>query len=204
MISAEKKYQFPTKIAQIHKIMKSKSLSSSIRTRQTADQSNHMYHSKAWTSATNVSWGLQISMLRDARGITNISGTQKDEKKECQKTAANRTANISPCHKMQGDFFSCLFCYCPLYALGRSCGGIKDGTKCCDAKKIAERGWRARKRGKKAASHRPKFSQYSPSLFLTLAFSCIFLHILSRKRQPGEGMERSWKKEKKRKKYTKI
>lgn len=43
----------------------------------------------------------------------------------------------SPATRCRGIFFSCLFCYCPLYALGRSCGGnfnyLKDGTKCCDA-----------------------------------------------------------------------
>lgn len=44
-----------------------------------------------------------------------------------------------PCHevKKQGEF-NCLFCYCPLYALGDGCGGnfiynekgIKDCTNC--------------------------------------------------------------------------
>lgn len=44
-----------------------------------------------------------------------------------------------PCHKgMDRDQFSCLFCYCPLYALGERCGGnfkytekgIKDCSNC--------------------------------------------------------------------------
>ena len=45
-----------------------------------------------------------------------------------------------PCHKTDDpENFNCLFCYCPLYALGRGCGGnfrytekgIKDCTNCC-------------------------------------------------------------------------
>ena len=44
-----------------------------------------------------------------------------------------------PCHKTEHpEDFNCLFCYCPLYALGRRCGGnctytengIKDCTAC--------------------------------------------------------------------------
>lgn len=44
-----------------------------------------------------------------------------------------------PCHPApDGQEFNCLFCYCPLYVLGRNCGGnftylengIKDCSKC--------------------------------------------------------------------------
>ena len=44
-----------------------------------------------------------------------------------------------PCHEnADPETFSCLFCYCPLYALGDQCGGsftytengIKDCSKC--------------------------------------------------------------------------
>ena len=44
-----------------------------------------------------------------------------------------------PCHEhADPETFSCLFCYCPLYALGENCGGsftstengIKDCSKC--------------------------------------------------------------------------
>lgn len=28
-----------------------------------------------------------------------------------------------PCHDMPADQLNCLFCYCPLYALGEGCGG---------------------------------------------------------------------------------
>lgn len=41
-----------------------------------------------------------------------------------------------PCHKnADPETFSCLFCYCPLYALGDQCGGqftyTEDGIKDC-------------------------------------------------------------------------
>jgi len=44
-----------------------------------------------------------------------------------------------PCHKTdQPETFNCLFCYCPLYMLGKDCGGnfrytaqgIKDCSQC--------------------------------------------------------------------------
>lgn len=48
----------------------------------------------------------------------------------------NRECEYFPCHKTdRGDEFSCLFCYCPLYALGKNCGGnyryTADGIKDC-------------------------------------------------------------------------
>lgn len=51
----------------------------------------------------------------------------------------NKQCEYFPCHKTEHpDEFSCLFCYCPLYALGKNCGGnfsfttegIKDCSKC--------------------------------------------------------------------------
>ena len=50
----------------------------------------------------------------------------------------NKDCKYFPCHKTDGDDFNCLFCYCPLYALGNRCGGnfrynekgIKDCTNC--------------------------------------------------------------------------
>lgn len=51
----------------------------------------------------------------------------------------NRACEYFPCHP-GGDpeNFNCLFCYCPLYALGRDCGGnfsytekgVKDCSRC--------------------------------------------------------------------------
>jgi Zn-finger protein len=51
----------------------------------------------------------------------------------------HRECEYFPCHKgADVDSFNCLFCYCPLYALGDSCGGsfiytsegIKDCSRC--------------------------------------------------------------------------
>lgn len=51
----------------------------------------------------------------------------------------NTSCEYFPCHKgADKDGFSCLFCYCPLYALGDQCGGnfhytengIKDCSNC--------------------------------------------------------------------------
>ena len=48
----------------------------------------------------------------------------------------NRACEHFPCHKGLGeDVFNCLFCYCPLYLLGRDCGGnfkyLPSGIKSC-------------------------------------------------------------------------
>ncbi len=51
----------------------------------------------------------------------------------------NKACEYFPCHKTEDpENFSCLFCYCPLYALGEECGGhfkytakgIKDCSDC--------------------------------------------------------------------------
>lgn len=51
----------------------------------------------------------------------------------------NRECEFFPCHPgADPEKFSCLFCYCPLYALGDRCGGsfvyldngIKDCSRC--------------------------------------------------------------------------
>lgn len=51
----------------------------------------------------------------------------------------HRQCEYFPCHKgANPETFSCLFCYCPLYALGDQCGGnfqytetgIKDCSGC--------------------------------------------------------------------------
>ncbi len=52
---------------------------------------------------------------------------------------SHRECEFFPCHEgADPENFNCLFCYCPLYALGRACGGnfrytgsgIKDCTNC--------------------------------------------------------------------------
>ena len=48
----------------------------------------------------------------------------------------NRECEYFPCHKgADPEKFNCLFCFCPLYALGEQCGGnytyTEEGIKDC-------------------------------------------------------------------------
>lgn len=52
---------------------------------------------------------------------------------------SHKECEYFPCHKVKDkETFNCLFCYCPLYALGPECGGnfkygesgIKDCSDC--------------------------------------------------------------------------
>lgn len=52
---------------------------------------------------------------------------------------SHKKCEYFPCHEgADADNFNCLFCYCPLYALGKNCGGnfkitskgIKDCSEC--------------------------------------------------------------------------
>lgn len=50
----------------------------------------------------------------------------------------NRSCEYFPCHAgADSETFNCIFCYCPLYALGERCGGCytytEDGIKDCSA-----------------------------------------------------------------------
>lgn len=50
----------------------------------------------------------------------------------------NTACEFFPCHKTEKpEDFNCLFCYCPLYVLGRDCGGnftyTENGIKDCSA-----------------------------------------------------------------------
>ena len=48
----------------------------------------------------------------------------------------NKECEMFPCHTgVPEESFNCLFCYCPLYALGEACGGCftytREGIKNC-------------------------------------------------------------------------
>ena len=48
----------------------------------------------------------------------------------------NKECEYFPCHETdKPEEFNCLFCYCPLYHLGKDCGGnfyyTKNGVKSC-------------------------------------------------------------------------
>lgn len=56
----------------------------------------------------------------------------------------NRKCEFFPCHTCGNpENFSCLFCYCPLYALGNRCGGnfsyLENGIKDCSGCLIPHR-----------------------------------------------------------------
>jgi len=56
--------------------------------------------------------------------------------KEAYRFFSHRDCEFFPCHKgIEEKDFNCLFCYCPLYALGEDCGGnfcyTPEGIKDC-------------------------------------------------------------------------
>ncbi len=64
---------------------------------------------------------------------------KKKVSKNSYRFFCNKECQYFPCHKTEDlDNFNCLFCYCPLYALGDKCGGnfrylpsgIKDCSNC--------------------------------------------------------------------------
>lgn len=60
----------------------------------------------------------------------------KEIKTENFKFTQHRTCEFFPCHETKKpEEFNCLFCYCPLYALGENCGGnfkyLDNGVKDC-------------------------------------------------------------------------
>ena len=57
--------------------------------------------------------------------------------KNSSKYFKNEECEFFPCHKVEGEYFNCMFCCCPLFPLGDKCGGnfvyIEDGIKDCSA-----------------------------------------------------------------------
>lgn len=61
---------------------------------------------------------------------------RKDIKTENFKFFSHKECEYFPCHKIDSnEDFNCIFCYCPLYALGNQCGGnftyTEKGIKNC-------------------------------------------------------------------------
>lgn len=66
----------------------------------------------------------------------NLPGDKPNWVGKCYSFFQNRQCEYFPCHKTQReDDFNCMFCYCPLFALGEDCGGnfryTKRGDKDC-------------------------------------------------------------------------
>lgn len=68
-----------------------------------------------------------------------MSRKDKNIKEKKYSFFSHKECEYFPCHKTNDpDNFNCLFCYCPLYALGDRCGGdfrytdrgVKDCTNC--------------------------------------------------------------------------
>ena len=73
--------------------------------------------------------------------MSNETSGYEPPKTENFKFFSHRQCEYFPCHQLKGGMaeedFYCLFCYCPLYALGEDCGGnftyykgVKDCTDC--------------------------------------------------------------------------
>lgn len=61
---------------------------------------------------------------------------EKTEEQKQYRFFSHRQCEYFPCHPTQNpEEFNCLFCYCPLYALGDKCGGnfryLENGIKDC-------------------------------------------------------------------------
>lgn len=73
----------------------------------------------------------------------SVEGAAEDE--SASPFFANRACEFFPCHDdVDPDEFNCLFCYCPLYALGPRCGGdfeyLPSGVKSCMNCSVPHRG----------------------------------------------------------------
>ena len=77
----------------------------------------------------------------------------------------NRECEYFPCHKgADPERFSCLFCYCPLYALGEKCGGSFRYTD----KGIKD--FQRRKRPEPTRiSSQPRYDRFDTSPYLSLS-----------------------------------
>jgi|GEM_PF-23508 len=91
---------------------------------------------------------------RPSTGVDGRSGSAPTEVKDVASAAQvregssffqNRACEYFPCHEgVPESEFNCLFCYCPLYALGPDCGGncsyTERGRKNCAACALPHRG----------------------------------------------------------------
>ena len=83
--------------------------------------------------------GSYSAFFRDADGGNAAAADGGTEVPPAYQFIQNRACEYFPCHKgVAEEDFNCLFCYCPLYALGDRCGGnfryldsgVKDCTNC--------------------------------------------------------------------------
>lgn len=79
-----------------------------------------------------------VEIVPELSNIKTIDGEKQEDCKRPNdsKFFCNKDCEFFPCHPADDtDNFNCLFCYCPLYALGDKCGGnfrfTEDGVKDC-------------------------------------------------------------------------
>ena len=68
--------------------------------------------------------------------LYNTGNRKLERETENFKYFSHKKCEYYPCHKTENpEEFSCLFCYCPLYAMGKQCGGnfsyLENGVKDC-------------------------------------------------------------------------
>lgn len=80
-----------------------------------------------------------VMSLHPGAGYGMLMQKGRETMENSYKFFQNTACEYFPCHKVKNsEDFNCLFCYCPLYALGDKCGGnctyteagIKDCTNC--------------------------------------------------------------------------
>ena len=76
--------------------------------------------------------------------LYHAEGKREYPETEEFKFFAHRSCEYFPCHpEADPETFSCLFCYCPLYAMGEDCGGnymyLDNGIKDCSDCKVPHR-----------------------------------------------------------------
>ena len=79
---------------------------------------------------------MKVLLIYDAASREVKEHMETKENKGNYRFYSNRACEYFPCHPTSDpDQFNCLFCYCPLYALGENCGGnfryLDNGIKDC-------------------------------------------------------------------------
>lgn len=83
----------------------------------------------------------QINLFRMKASTSAIERGTIMSEGENYKFFSHKNCEFFPCHSgADAEEFNCLFCYCPLYVLGRECGGnyvySEDGIKDCSCCKL--------------------------------------------------------------------
>lgn len=80
----------------------------------------------------------RFKVWHNNRRVSDVGRTEAKRVDGHYRFFQNTACEYFPCHQgVDPEAFNCLFCYCPLYALGRACGGAcrynEKGIKDCSA-----------------------------------------------------------------------